>query len=120
MRITHAQLRKIVREYVESSSLARDSRGPAHLRLQRALREADETASTGAEVKGGATVDKAEALLKKIPGLEAVLKQVDTKNEIAALIQAIVDYTIQTGGVDQAEVLGALNVALTAAKKTSA
>jgi hypothetical protein len=97
MRITEKQIRQIIREEI--------------------LREANNTASTGDAVDGGASVDKLKAMIAKFPTLEPVFKQIDTKKEIAGMIQGIVDYAISTGGVSRDEVLGALNTALSAAKK---
>lgn len=76
----------------------------------------DAVASAGKEVKAGATVSKAQQLIQKIPALEPVFKQIDTSKEIAGLIQAIVEYSIATGGVEQKEVIAALNTALSAAR----
>ena len=124
MRITRTQLRKIIRECAGSPAYTRQSDRQAlyenaarRQRIRRALFEDDKQPTAGKDIKGGASADKAETLIKKIPGLENVLKGVDTKPEIAALIQALIDYIIDTGGVDQAEVLGGLQVAMGAAKK---
>lgn len=92
---------------------------PAHevrRRRARALREAEE-ATAGLEAKGGAAVEKAKKLLDKMPALAPVLKQVDTKDELTALIQTVVAYAIETGGLEQNEVNAALTKALAAAKK---
>jgi len=97
MRITEKQIRQIIREEI--------------------LRETNNAASTGEAIEGGATVDKLKAIVSKYPALEPVFKQIDTKKEIAGMIQGIVDYAISTGGVSRDEVLGALNSVLSAAKK---
>lgn len=92
---------------------------PAHearRRVSRALREA-EMATAGAEAKGGAAIEKTKKLLDRVPALEPVLKQVDTKDELTALIQTVVSYAIETGGLEQNEVNAALQKALAAAKK---
>jgi len=92
---------------------------PAHearRRVSRALREAEE-ATAGAEAKGGAAIEKTKKLLDRVPALEPVLKQVDTKDELTALIQTVVSYAIETGGLEQNEVNAALQKALAAAKK---
>lgn len=79
--------------------------------------EESEKASTGKQAKDGAVIDKVKKVFDKVPGLEPILKQVDTKNELISLIQAIVNHTIETGNVDQAEVNAALTAATVAAKK---
>lgn len=92
---------------------------PAHesrRRRTRTLREA-EGATAGAEAKGGAAIEKAKKLLDRVPALGPVLKQVDTKDELTALIQTVVSYAIETGGLEQNEVNAALQKALAAAKK---
>lgn len=86
-------------------------------RLGRWILEAEDGATAGQEVKGGASVEKAEKVLDKIPALKNILKQVDTKDELTALVQAIVTDSIETGGLDQAEVIAALSKAGAAAKK---
>lgn len=87
-------------------------------RLRQLRRIAEEAAAptAGKEIQGGTSVSKAEQLIQKMPALEPVFKQIDTSKEIAGMIQAIVEYAIETGGVDQREVVTALNTALTAAK----
>ena len=45
------------------------------------------------------------------------MKAIDTKDELTALVQAIVTGAIETGGLEQAEVNAALTNAATAAKK---
>lgn len=91
---------------------------PAYESRTRYLKRlAEEVAATaGKEVKAGTTVSKAEQIIQKMPALEPVFKQIDTSKEIAGMIQAIVEYAISTGGVDQKEVVVALNTALSAAK----
>lgn len=79
-----------------------------------------ESATVGQSAKGGSAVDKAKTLLDRIPGLETILKQVDTKDELTALVQAIITKTIEADGLDQAEVNAALTNALAAAKKGGA
>jgi hypothetical protein len=76
----------------------------------------DAVASAGKEVNAGSTVSKAQQLIQKMPALEPVFKQIDTSKEIAGLIQAIVEYSIAGGGVEQKEVIAALNTALSAAR----
>lgn len=91
---------------------------PAHEargRRGRALREQD--ATVGEKVKGGAPVERLEKLLDKVPGLDAVLKQIDTRVELESLVQSIVLHAIETGGLDQSEVNAALTAAAAAAKK---
>jgi hypothetical protein len=89
----------------------------ARRRIRALLEAEDDTTTVGQEAKGGAVIDKAKKLLDKVPSLEPVLKQIDTKDELTALVQAVVGYAIETGGVDQGEVNAALTKALSAAKK---
>jgi Tfp pilus assembly protein PilO len=91
---------------------------PAHearRRSGRSLREAE--ATVGEKVKGGAPLERLEKMLDRLPGLDAVLKQIDTRDELEALVQAIVAHAIETGGLEQSEVNAALQKALAAAKK---
>ena len=88
------------------------------LRLATRLLEAeDEQTTVGTAAKGGAAVEKAQKVFDKIPGLEAIMKAIDTKDELTALVQAIVTGAIETGGLEQAEVNAALTNAASAAKK---
>jgi hypothetical protein len=87
------------------------------LRATRLLEAEEEQTTVGAVAKGGAAVERAQKIFDKIPGLEAVLKAIDTKDELTALIQAIVTGAIETGGLKQAEVNAALTNATAAAKK---
>lgn len=86
-------------------------------RATRLLEAEDEQTTAGDAAKGGAAVEKAQKVFDKIPGLEAVMKAIDTKDELTALVQAIVTGAIETGGLEQAEVNAALTNAATAAKK---
>ena len=91
---------------------------PAHEargRSGRSLREAE--ATVGEKVKGGAPLERLEKLFDRMPGLETVLKQIDTRDELEALVQAIVAHAIEAGGLDQSEVNAALQKALAAATK---
>lgn len=89
----------------------------AHKARHRLVEEEAPGATVGKEVKGGSAVDKVKKVLDKIPALEPVLKQIDTKDELASLVQAIVTYSIETGGLDQSEVNVALTNAAASAKK---
>lgn len=89
----------------------------SRLRHAARLLEAEEETTAGTMAKGGASVEKAQKVFDKIPGLEAIMKAIDTKDELTALIQAIVTGAIETGGLEQAEVNAALTNAASAAKK---
>lgn len=116
MRITRSQLRKIIVECMSSESPGQDSLYAQRIRSRRLAEDVATGATAGKEVKSGTTVTKAQQLIQKMPALEPVFKQIDTSKEIAGMIQAIVEYAIDTGGVDQREVISALNTALSAAK----
>lgn len=98
MNISERELRRIIKE-----EISRINEAPVH-------------ASTGKDIKGGASVDKVDTMLHKIPGLQNALKAVDTKQELAGLIQAIIKDVIETGGLDQGEIQGALNSVSASAK----
>ena len=78
---------------------------PAHEargRRGRALSEQD--ATVGEKVKGGAPVERLEKLLDRVPGLDALLKQIDTRIELESLVQVVVLHVTETGPLNQSEV----------------
>lgn len=86
--------------------------------LQQIVREATgDEATAGEQAKGGGVIDKLKQKLDKVPGLAAIMKKIDTKDELQDLMNVILTSAIETGGVSQSEVETALRNALAAAKK---
>jgi hypothetical protein len=98
MKISERELRRIIKE-----EISRINKAPMH-------------ASTGKEIKGGASVDKVDTMLHKIPGLQNALKSINTKEELGQLIQHIINAIIETGVLNQSAIQGALSLVVTSAK----
>ena len=83
----------------------------------RYLFEDGENPTVGQQIQGGQATEKIKAKLDKVPGLEDLLSKIDNKDKLAAFVQVAVEYTTNSGKIDQGEIEGALAKALSAAKK---
>lgn len=99
MKIKLEQLRRIIRE-----------------ELQLNLAEEAEPASTGKDIKGSATSEKASELLGKNKALVAIIDKITTKDALADFLQATLKMAAEKG-IDQSEAEGALKKVLMAMKQ---